>query len=72
MEANNTFIVSFDDKSLFTNTPLEEVIEICIDTFYTISKPTIKKNPKFKKLLKLATSGVKFSFNCLIYSNKTE
>ena len=31
MEANNTFIVSFDVKSLFTNVLLEEVIEICVD-----------------------------------------
>ena len=69
MEAQNTFIASFDVKSLFTNVPLEEVIEICVDTLYKISNPTVSRK-NFKKLLKLATSGVKFSFNSLIYSQK--
>ena len=69
MEAQNTFIASFDVKSLFTNVPLEEVIEICVDTLYKISNPTVSRK-NFKKLLKLATSGVKFSFNLLIYSQK--
>ena len=69
MEAQNTFIASFDVKSLFTNVPLEEVIEICVDTRYKISNPTVSRT-NFKKLLKLATSGVKFSFNSLIYSQK--
>ena len=69
MDAQNTFIASFDVKSLFTNVPLEEVIEICVDTLYKISNPTVSRK-NFKKLLKLATSGVKFSFNSLIYSQK--
>ena len=34
MEGQNTFIASFDVKSLFTNVTLEEVIEICVDTLY--------------------------------------
>ena len=59
IEAQNTFIALFDVKSLFTNVPLEEVIEICVDTLYKISNPTVSiKN--LKKLLKLATSSVKF------------
>ena len=62
MEANYTFIASFDVESLFTNVPLEEVIGICTDTLYKISKPTINRI-HLKKLLKLATSGIKFSFN---------
>ena len=41
MEANNTFNASFDVKILFTNVPLEEVIEICADTLCKISKPTV-------------------------------
>ena len=69
IEAQNTFIASFDVKSLFTNVPLEEVIEICVDTLYKISNPTVSRT-NFKKLLKLATSDVKFSFNSLIYSQK--
>ena len=43
MEAQNTFMASFDVKSLFTNVPLEEVIEICVDTLYKISNPTVSR-----------------------------
>ena len=43
MEAGNTFIASFDVKSLFTNVPLEEVIEICVNTLFKLSKPTISR-----------------------------
>ena len=69
MEANNTFNASFDVKSLFTNVLLEEVMEICVDTLYKISKPTVSRK-NLKKLLKLATSSIKFSFNSLIYSQQ--
>ena len=41
MEANNTFIALFDVKILFKNVSLVEVIEICIDTLYKISKTKI-------------------------------
>ena len=57
------------NKSLFTNVPLEEVIEICVNTLFKLSKPTISRI-NFKKLLKLATSGVKFSFNSFSYSQQ--
>ena len=62
MEARNTFIASFDVKSLFTKVPLEEVIETCFNTLYKISNAMVSKT-NLKKLLKLATSGVKFNFN---------
>ena len=67
IESNNTFMASFDVKSLFTNVPLNEVIEICVEMMYKIEKPTISKE-NLKRLLNLATSGVQFSFNSLIYS----
>ena len=51
MEARNTFIASFDVKSLFTNVPLEEVIEICFDTLHKISKLTVSRM-NLKKLFK--------------------
>ena len=44
-------------------------MSICVDTLYKISKPTVSIM-NFKKLLKLAISGVKFSFNSLIYSQQ--
>ena len=56
MEAQITFIMSFDVKSLFTNVLLEEVIKICVDTLYKISKPTVSRM-NIKKLLKLAISA---------------
>ena len=40
---------SFDVKSLFTNVPLEEVIEICVNTLFKLSKPTISRM-NFKNL----------------------
>ena len=52
---------------MFTNVPLEEVIEICVDMLYKIEKPVISKN-NFKELLKLSTGGVELSFNSQIYS----
>ena len=71
METRNTFIASFDVKSLFTEVPLEEVIEICFNTLYKTSNPMVSKT-NFEKLLKLATSGLKFSFNSLINSQRPE
>ena len=58
---------SYYFKSIFTNVPLEEVVEICVDTLYKISKPTINRL-YFKELSKLAIYCVKFTFNSLIYS----
>ena len=69
MDSNNSFVASFDVKSLFTNVPLEEVIEICINKLYEIDKPKMNKN-NFKKLLQLSTRDVQFSFNSQIYSQK--
>ena len=43
IKANNTFVASFDVKSLFTNVPLKEVIDISTDKLYLLAKPTLKK-----------------------------
>ena len=47
-------MASFDVKSLFTNVPLDEVVDICVDTLYRLETPSISKN-NFHKLLKLST-----------------
>ena len=55
----NFSIVSFDVVSLFTNVPLNEIIEIASDYVYSdvsANKPGYEKT-HFKKLLKFATSG---------------
>ena len=67
IQPENTFLSSFDVKKLFTNVPLNEVIQICVDRLYELEKPSIKKN-SFIKLMKIATSDVQFSFNSVIYS----
>ena len=61
-----TFLCSFDVKSLFTNVPLNEVIDICGDTLYSLENPfLVRKN--FISLMKLANEEVEFSFNNVLY-----
>ena len=66
---NNSFMCSFDVKSLFTNVPLNETINICLDLLYRcddITPPVIKED-LLRKLLVQCTSDVEFSFNGLMY-----
>ena len=63
----NGYMCSFDVVSLFTNVPLEEVINICADALYRNDDiepviTTLTEN-SFKELMRLVTSGVEFSFN---------
>ena len=55
---------SFDVVSLFTNVPIDEAIQICLDTLYRsdIKQPKISEE-LLKKLLYKATRDVEFSFN---------
>ena len=64
----NSFLCSYDIKSLFTNVPLCEVIKVCTETLYEDSEiiPPVPKTV-FKQLLEFATGGVEFSFNDIIY-----
>ena len=58
-------MVSFDVNSLFTNVPLQGVVEICCLRVYNstnTAKPTFSKQI-FKELLVLATSDTYLSFN---------
>ena len=61
------YMCSFDVVSLFTNVPLEEVINICADALYRNDdiEPVITTltESSFKELMRLVTSGVEFSFN---------
>ena len=60
---------SFDILSLFTNVPLEEIINICAGALYcddSDAQPFISK-AVFIELIKSATSGVEFSFNDIMY-----
>lgn len=68
LRSNKNFMCSFDIKSLFTNIPLNEVIEICVEQLYDseITAPTFPKEVCID-LLKLATTNVEFSFNNTMY-----
>lgn len=58
------FMVSYDIVSLFTNVPLEETIDICVDVLYR-SHLSTRRFPEntFKKLMLSDIQGVEFSFN---------
>ena len=49
----------FDVKSLFTNVPLDEIIEISAEQLYQIDKPLLRKE-SFIQLMKIATKKVQF------------
>ena len=53
-------IVSFDVVSLYTNIPLAETIDMVVDAVYAEESKRVPPVPKgiFKKLLKIATSGI--------------
>ena len=65
------YMCSFDVVSLFTKVPLLEVIDICADALYRNDDIemdiTILTEDSFRKLMVLATSGVEFSFNDIMY-----
>ena len=64
----NNILVSFDVESLFTNVPLDQIIDIATDRVYSKNSqatPPFDRNI-FSNLLKLATAGV-FSFQNFIF-----
>ena len=63
------FMCSFDIKSLFTNVPLEETINICLQTLYhdeNVTRPIVPEE-LFKKLMMKATTEVEFSYDDVMY-----
>ena len=63
------YMVSFDVESLFTNIPLDETINICVERLYKRKKKVkglLKRH--FKELLTLATKSSCFLFNGVYYS----
>jgi len=60
---NNKFMCSFDVGSLFTNVPLEETIQICLDKLYALSDPPKLPRPVLKDLLVFATKKSHFVFD---------
>ena len=66
--AKDTYMVSFDVKSLFTNVPLEETIEICANELYNNNSNIKLSKSNFIKLMYMATSGIEFCFDGQMYS----
>ena len=62
---------SFDIKSLFTNVPLEETIQICAKELYhtDILPPPLSEKSSLT-LIRKVTTGVEFSFDNIIYTDK--
>ena len=61
-------MASLDNDSLFTNAPLDETINICIDSLYKDDEnsPKIRKDV-FRNLLTVATEESFFMFNNKFY-----
>ena len=82
-DSSNTFMASFDVRSLFTNVPLLETINICADVLFKedncvdcfhldVLFDDKEREPKltrdsFVDLMKFATSSTEFSFNNDMY-----
>ena len=62
---------SFDIVSLFTNVPLHETIDICMNSLYRDDMVeliyTAIREDSLRKLLLMVTSGVEFSFDNIMY-----
>ena len=65
---DNCIMASFDVKSLFTNIPLNETIDICVDNLFCDNDIILGFNKQqLHKLLTLAASDCLFLFNQKIY-----
>ena len=62
-------MVSFDVKSLFTNVPLTETINICAEALYQDNNIKLQRS-SFIKLMHMATSSIEFSFNGEMFRQK--
>ena len=63
-------IISLDVKSLYTNVPLKEAVEIALRRLYEQVNPAETSRKTMKKLLNLAVSKVLFKCNGLWYVQK--
>ena len=64
---NNEIMCSFDVSSLFTNDPLDETIQICLDKLYALPDPPTLPRSVLKVLLEFATKRSHFIFNGQYY-----
>ena len=65
---NGCFMCSYDVKSLFTNVPLRETLDICVEQLYdTDIQPPALPREVCMELLEKATTNVQFSFDSTMY-----
>ena len=62
------FLVSYDVTSLFTNTPLQETIDITINLIFNHNPNLNITKKELKKLFLFATSQTHFNFNSKFYN----
>ena len=60
-------LISFDVTSLFTNIPLEEIINIAVDVIFENYPNTKFTRKELQKLFQMVTSETRFIFNNEIY-----
>jgi len=66
--ANDYVLASFDVTNLFTNVPLDETIDIIMNSLFEKSDKVLGFNRMyFKKLLDIATKDIMFWFNGTLY-----
>ena len=67
-DSDKFFMVSFDIESLYTNIPLKETIEICINKIFNNVNIFLGFDKKqFKSLLEVITNNTFFTFNNKLY-----
>ena len=67
-KVKSSYMISYDIKSLFTNIPVVEVIEICVKVLYhsELKHPQMPESV-CKEMLHMAVLGVEFSFDSKMY-----
>ena len=67
--SENLYMSSFDVTNLFTNIPLDETINICLDSFFTSDNSTVIGLTKqyFKQFLELSVKNLFFMFDSKLY-----
>ena len=68
-QSSNSFMVSFDVQSLFTNVPLSETIDIILNKLFPTENTLFNgfNVHSFRKLLELAVIDTHFIFNDVVY-----
>ena len=64
---NNEFMFPFDVSSLFTNVPLDEIIQICLNKLYALPNPPKLPRHVLENLLVFDTKRSHFVFDGQYY-----